>query len=1663
MNHPQFSSHGIARSLTLLIGLSLGAGTGQVVADDTEIFFPEEIIQDDDTVVRPNLLFLMDTSGSMASNDGTGITRLQRMKDALTTVLDSLGANINVGLGRLSGSEGGAILFPAADLDAVASEIDPTLLESIDLSNRPASSNGEAYQNDVTVTLGPTSADNILLVGRATAFGPAETVTVSYSIDSLTNEAEQYTNSSVATGNSRVSDDLEFTQTTDSPPNNRTTRHFGLRFSGITLPEGAEIQDARVVFRCAASNNDNANYSLLIQGHNSGNSAAFSSSDNNISGRAKTASSVNWAPGTRCNDTNTTLQSPDVSAIVKDIVDRPDWSSGNPVTLLFDLPEFNRNNSRRIVTQSFNGDKQPVPPRLDITYTYKPIIPVPSARQQFGLRFENVLIPRGVTLTSARITFLGKPEIDPLATQNGSDLAVQVGVTQSSDPFTATLNAVSGAATGATVTWNIPSMTSGSQEYQTPDLATAIMQRTSQAEWCGGGALNFTFTVPSGAPSGALRAFQSSHTPDNGAVLSFSYSDGDAALDDSCTTASTVRQVTAGDNDASEQINNGSLSVSGNTLSLGKVSGQDQIIGLRFDSLNLPAGSRILAAHVAFTARNNDSGGGVQLTIRGESVGTAAPFATGQHSISNRQQNSGTTASVSWNPGGWSQGSIYETPDLRAIIQEIVDRPDWQNKNALALFLQSNASGSNLRRAHSYENSANNAARLYITAEVPTARLSVREYLKKLVADFPADGNTPIPEFLYEAAQYWRGGPAHFGKTRGDGAVTPDNDSYSPSRNHRISGPATFASPPTIVRPAGCTAEDPNAAACANEKIEGDAYYQSPFSDLACTANAQILLSDGQPNDTQSSSVALIRGSTLLGYANNKSCSQGGGGGGGACATDIASFLYNNDQSSTLDGAQTVQTHTVGLADLSSAEFLRNVASAGGGSFHAANSTEDLVNAFNSIVQRLLDIPTTFVAPAVSVDSFNRLTDRNEIYFAVFRPKLETRWEGNFKRYKIGTGTDGRAAILDMDNVPAVDPTTGFFRETAKSVWSVAPDGDRVSEGGVLDRLTTTRNAYTYTGSSSALDAGGASAPAGDGVSLTETTHRLQTSNNALTKALLEITALSDSDRNNIINYARGIDVYDHDNDSSTSDVRKAMGDPLHSEPALLMYKRDQANPEPTAFVGTNEGGLHAFDAATGDELWFFVPQELLPNLQHYALNNRSYKNRPYGLDGPITTLIRDDDGNHYPFVESGKKIFLYAGMRMGGRQYYALDITARTSPKLKFVIRGGGTGAYREMGETWSKAVPARVRINGQIRSVLVISGGYDRNQDSAHVTTADGMGRALYIVDSNTGERIWWGGINPGGGDAPNLTVAQMRHSVPASPKVIDLDGDGIADRIYIADTGGQIFRFDLKPDNTGAATLATATRIATLAQAGVAEASKTRLDARRFYQTPDLALIAPQGVKPFLTISIGSGYRGHPLSKDTLDRFYVIRDPDVSKTAGSLPLRIEEEGSLTHAHLYDATENAIGSKTEGTAAAAKQTLNDADGFFINLQPSDNVLEGEKVLTDAQTFDNMILFTTYTPAARSLGEKCRASAGVSRFYLFSILDGQPVQNFDQVGADDELTQEDRYFELAQGGLPPTPTILFPSLDGLLPQEAMVCVGAECFNPGFALATEKTYWIKRQ
>lgn len=748
----------------------------------------------------------------------------------------------------------------------------------------------------------------------------------------------------------------------------------------------------------------------------------------------------------------------------------------------------------------------------------------------------------------------------------------------------------------------------------------------------------------------------------------------------------------------------------------------------------------------------------------------------------------------------------------------------------------------------------------------------------------------------------------------------------------------------------------------------------------------------------------------------------------GTCGPEITHWLANTDLSTALgtDKKETVKTYTIGFAmqdEPKGKKYLELLAQQGNGEFFTANNTSELVDRFNEILDEA-GKSVTFTSPSYAVNQNTLLSHSSDVYIPVSQPGSATGWEGNLKKFT----RNAEGVIVNENGTPAFTEQ-GEATEATDDVWG--PAGEEVSAGGAASQLPAPDDRKLYTDVSSSTD-------------LTATSNALTVSNTSITDALLmginettnqpkfwlpdadgdgtsclgyyfdcagvkhnvlgnystkvgcvniaSVTAacpgtdyLTDAQREQYIEFARG-------ETPVTGEPRQHMGDILNSKPVVLSYADEQR-----IFVATNEGFLHSIDTTEGEEQWAFMPKSLLDNIRLFY-NQTPSNEHMYGIDGPITPWLVDWNGNgkieKYSNTKDNNedglkdtndddKAYLFFGLRRGGKAYYALDVTEPDKPLLKWKyenVDGVDDNEWDELGETWSKPALAKMRTGSStsntLKTVLVFGAGYDAAKDEQTVANriADGAGRDVMIVDALDGTLLWSLRNDVNGADDLLL------HSIPGDIRVMDMDRNGALDRLYFSDTGGNIWRVDMDHDlrdsdadmyNYDDAKL---TKIAALGTS-----SDNTVDPRKFFYEPDVALIQHNG-QSLMTISIGSGYRTHPLNTATNDRFYVLMEPNVYNEPPSNFAAITNTDLTVHSNA--------------DLDLLKQTYK---GWYYDFS-----LSGEKVLAPAVTFLNKALFTTFAPVDENgnpvtvAAESCAAPVSSARAYILDLFTGKPVANLD-------------------------------------------------------------------
>lgn len=136
-----------------------------------------------------------------------------------------------------------------------------------------------------------------------------------------------------------------------------------------------------------------------------------------------------------------------------------------------------------------------------------------------------------------------------------------------------------------------------------------------------------------------------------------------------------------------------------------------KLVGGRFSQVDIPQGATILAAYVKFTAWD-DGDDPIDVSISAEAVDSAPPFSEATGDISSRAT---TSTAVRWSIPAWSAGeagSSQRTPDLAAVLQEIIDRPGWRFGSPVAFVFT--AVGPGEREATSADAVPGEGVRLYV-------------------------------------------------------------------------------------------------------------------------------------------------------------------------------------------------------------------------------------------------------------------------------------------------------------------------------------------------------------------------------------------------------------------------------------------------------------------------------------------------------------------------------------------------------------------------------------------------------------------------------------------------------------------------------------------------------------------------------------------------------------------------------------------------------------------------------------------------------------------------------------------------------------------------------------------------------------------------------------
>ena len=187
-----------------------------------------------------------------------------------------------------------------------------------------------------------------------------------------------------------------------------------------------------------------------------------------------------------------------------------------------------------------------------------------------------------------------------------------------------------------------------------------------------------------------------------------------------------VRIANGADN-AEEHLSSGKVTVHDAKL----IFDADHWVGLRFRDLRVPQGASIRTSAVTFVAHHTRIPE-THMFIYGEAADNSAPLQPGPHNLSARPR---TAAHADWAPGSWITQMPYDSADVTAVLQEIVNRDGWRPGNAVTLVV---AGKGGQREAYAYDGDPGKA---------PTLRIEWTEHGVPGAADASGEAvvSTPAP------------------------------------------------------------------------------------------------------------------------------------------------------------------------------------------------------------------------------------------------------------------------------------------------------------------------------------------------------------------------------------------------------------------------------------------------------------------------------------------------------------------------------------------------------------------------------------------------------------------------------------------------------------------------------------------------------------------------------------------------------------------------------------------------------------------------------------------------------------------------------------------------------------------------------------------------------
>lgn len=739
-----------------------------------------------------------------------------------------------------------------------------------------------------------------------------------------------------------------------------------------------------------------------------------------------------------------------------------------------------------------------------------------------------------------------------------------------------------------------------------------------------------------------------------------------------------------------------------------------------------------------------------------------------------------------------------------------------------------------------------------------------------------------------------------------------------------------------------------------------------------------------------------------------------------------------------------------GAKKIPSADY-STVGGLGEGGFYNPQSADELLKSVLSFVSEV-EVPiegTTIGSSTIPVDALNTSQLQPYAYFPMFKPLIGSKnqlWAGNLKKFNVLDGS-----LYDTKK-KAVFKNKQDINDELEDYWynSNAIQADKqLSFGGSLSQLlgkkmpTSTkvlpdRNVLINSGTNGQLE------------SVKEVVSTGALADKDYLFGLLGYSHLTTAELTELLaksNYQEKLE-YLKTKLSTAKGFQK--GAVIHSSPILLTQagaivqengSLTSAERKDYVLYGTTQGVIHVvrsgsqktqvvngvgIDSTGGEEVFAFVPKEMLAKQKTGFFDghaqNLTANGFFYGVDAPWEAhtvyepsfyevqktdangaLVFEDEAKTKPVMVSREGLavvpnstashqYVYGGLRMGGRSYYALNLSDIANPKMLFHIdpdNAASNSPISYMGQSWSKPTLTYIKWNGKKKLAMIVGGGYEaglnntggyENPDFVSSSSTSVKGNGVYIFDAQNGDLLWWGSSRAATSDAtvsgdrvtaPAATnISSMMHSIPSRVKVIDRDSDGVADHLYVGDLGGNLFRIDLNVEHHIKASQADAKPVVNFIKNAVslAQIKEVNKNPVRFFEAPTFTVHSRTNGTKFAVLTMSSGDRGSPLKTSSIasqDVIVGVYDDGVTALNPTVPTTPIGLSNLKEIYTKSAA-------TGGWYYKLPKATETSGSSTITYQP--------KGLSEGVALDNDLYYSVFDPQKKqnSEGSSNSCSGGI-------------------------------------------------------------------------------------